>query len=215
MCGFVGFTGSNENKEAVLDKMMGRIVHRGPDMGAAFIDDSLALGFRRLSIIDLSTDGAQPMTNSAEDGNLVVVFNGEIYNFAELRQELTAAGHRFVSQTDTEVLLHGYEQYGPDLTDHLRGRFAFVIYDRRAQRLFAARDFFGIKPFYYTRLSDGSLLFGSEIKAFLEHPLFEPRVNAQSNQCAKRHITGNAGKTVKMEGFHGQLSRVLLRLPIA
>ncbi|MDR3136226.1 MAG: asparagine synthase (glutamine-hydrolyzing) [Coriobacteriales bacterium] len=180
MCGFIGFSSALAQREQVLEKMMQRIVHRGPDMGATFVDDHIALGFRRLSIIDLSRDGAQPMTNSAEDGNVVVVFNGEIYNFAQMRQELESLGHRFVSQTDTEVLLHGYEHYGSALPERLRGMFAFVIYDRHAGRLFGARDRFGIKPFYYSLLTDGSLLFGSEIKAFLEHPLFKPQVNEQA-----------------------------------
>ncbi|MDR2672190.1 MAG: asparagine synthase (glutamine-hydrolyzing) [Coriobacteriales bacterium] len=180
MCGFVGFTSDITDKDSILEKMMQRIVHRGPDMGSTYSDESLALGFRRLSIIDLSEAGLQPMTNSVEDSSVVVVFNGEIYNFAALRGTLEQAGHRFASNTDTEVLLHGYEHYGTGLTDHLRGMFAFVIYDRQAQRLFGARDFFGIKPFYYTRLCDGSLLFGSEIKAFLDHPLFVPQVNEQA-----------------------------------
>ncbi|MDR3314933.1 MAG: asparagine synthase (glutamine-hydrolyzing) [Coriobacteriales bacterium] len=180
MCGFVGFTGIIENRETTLTSMMDRIAHRGPDMAGSFLDDNIALGFRRLSIIDLSEAGRQPMTNEAEDSSLVIVFNGEIYNYQALRAELIARGHRFFSHTDTEVLLHGYQEYGASLTDHLRGMFAFVIYDRENARLFGARDFFGIKPFYYTLLPDGGFLFGSEIKSFLEHPAFVKAVNPEA-----------------------------------
>jgi asparagine synthase (glutamine-hydrolysing) len=176
----VGFTSSIADRQAVLEKMMDRIAHRGPDMAGSFIDDAIALGFRRLSIIDLSEAGRQPMTNCAEGSTLQIVFNGEIYNFQEIRAELMACGHQFTSNTDTEVLLHGYEEYGSSLTDHLRGMFAFCIYDAANQRLFGARDFFGIKPFYYSFLEDGSFLFGSEIKSFLEHPGFKPAVNPQA-----------------------------------
>ena len=147
-------------------------------MAGDFIDDDMALGFRRLSIIDLSEDGAQPMTN--EDGSIVTVFNGEIYNFAELREELSAKGHCFKCHADTEVLVHGYEEYGESLVERLRGMFAFVIWDRNKKTLFGARDHFGIKPFYYGSLSDGSLIFGSEIKSFLEHPNFVKAVNRRA-----------------------------------
>lgn len=178
MCGFAGFSGRLENKKEIINAMMGRIIHRGPDMAGDFIDDDMALGFRRLSIIDLSEDGAQPMTN--EDGSIVTVFNGEIYNFAELREELSAKGHCFKCHADTEVLVHGYEEYGESLVERLRGMFAFVIWDRNKKTLFGARDHFGIKPFYYGSLSDGSLIFGSEIKSFLEHPNFVKAVNRRA-----------------------------------
>lgn len=178
MCGFAGFSGRLENKKEIINAMMGRIIHRGPDMAGDFIDDDMALGFRRLSIIDLSEDGAQPMTN--EDGSIVTVFNGEIYNFAELRDELSAKGHCFKCHADTEVLVHGYEEYGESLVERLRGMFAFVIWDRNKKTLFGARDHFGIKPFYYGSLSDGSLIFGSEIKSFLEHPNFVKAVNRRA-----------------------------------
>ncbi len=178
MCGFVGFSGKLENKKEIINAMMGRIVHRGPDMAGDFIDDDMALGFRRLSIIDLSDSGTQPMYN--EDGSLSVVFNGEIYNFAELREELIAKGHTFRCNADTEVIVHGYEEYGEKLTEKLRGMFAFVIWDRNKKVLFGARDHFGIKPFYYGTLSDGSLIFGSEIKSFLEHPNFVKAVNKKA-----------------------------------
>ena len=178
MCGFAGFSGRLENKKEIINAMMGRIIHRGPDMAGDFIDDDMALGFRRLSIIDLSEDGTQPMTN--EDGSIVTVFNGEIYNFAELREELSAKGHCFKCHADTEVLVHGYEEYGESLVERLRGMFAFVIWDRNKKTLFGARDHFGIKPFYYGSLSDGSLIFGSEIKSFLEHPNFVKAVNRRA-----------------------------------
>lgn len=179
MCGFVGFTGSIDNRQGVLTAMMDRIVHRGPDMGGTQLTDDVALGFRRLSILDLSEAGAQPMGN--EDGSVFVTFNGEIYNFQELRRELEAAGHTFHCNADTEVLVHGYEEWGEQLVDRLRGMYGFVVYDGRAHKLFGARDIFGIKPFYYYRTpGEGDLLFGSEIKSFLEHPGFVKAVNKKA-----------------------------------
>lgn len=178
MCGFVGFSGKLENKKKIINDMMARIVHRGPDMAGDFVDEDIALGFRRLSIIDLSDDGAQPMYN--EDGNIVIVFNGEIYNFRELREELISAGHTFRCGSDTEVIIHGYEEFGEKVVERLRGMFAFVIWDRTNKTLFGARDHFGIKPFYYGYTSDGALIFGSEIKSFLEHPRFVKAVNKKT-----------------------------------
>lgn len=178
MCGFVGFTGQHENKKEILHRMMARIVHRGPDMAGDYVDENAALGFRRLSIIDLSEAGNQPMTN--EDGSIVIAFNGEIYNFLSLREELVAKGHVFKTRCDTEVIVHGYEEYGTDIVVRLRGMFAFVIIDKKKNRLFGARDYFGIKPFYYTKLSDGNIAFGSEIKTFLEHPAFVKAVNEKA-----------------------------------
>lgn len=178
MCGFVGFTGSIENKEAVLEAMMNRIVHRGPDMGGQYFDGDVSMGFRRLSILDLSEAGRQPMTSV--DGNVTVTFNGEIYNFQELRAQLEAAGHTFHCNADTEVLVHGYEEWGEGLVDRLRGMYGFVIYDKRNQRLYGARDIFGIKPFCYGRTAQGDLLFGSEIKSFLDHPGFVKAVNKKA-----------------------------------
>ncbi len=175
MCGFVGFTGRLEDKREYLNRMMDRIIHRGPDMAGEYLDDDVALGFRRLSIIDLSEAGRQPMCS--EDGNTVIVFNGEIYNFMELRRELEEKGHTFHTDTDTESLIHGYEEYGEELVRHLRGMFAFVIWDKRRKLLYGARDFFGIKPFYYGKLKNGELIFGSEIKSFLDHPEFEKKLN--------------------------------------
>ena len=174
MCGFAGFVGSVENRETVLEHMMDTIIHRGPDSSGKFVDEDAALGFRRLSIIDLSAVGDQPLYN--EDRSKVLVFNGEIYNYQELRQELVAAGHVFVSNTDSETLLHGYEEWGASMLDRLRGMYAFVIWDRNEKKLFGARDIFGIKPMYYAQMND-TLLFASEIKAFLEHPKFDKVFN--------------------------------------
>lgn len=173
MCGFVGFTNYIKDDGTVLEKMMNRIVHRGPDSSGKFIDNDIALGFRRLSIIDLA-EGDQPMFN--EDKSLVLVFNGEIYNFKDLRAELLEKGHTFANNSDSEVLVHGYEEWGEDLVTKLRGMFAFVIFDRNNKSIYAARDMFGIKPFYYTFMGD-SFIFGSEIKAFLEHPEFKKSLN--------------------------------------
>ena len=176
MCGFIGFSGKLDNKKDVLTKMMNRIVHRGPDMGGQYIDDDIALGFRRLSILDLTEAGAQPMFN--EDNTVACVFNGEIYNFMDLRTELEAKGHTFHCGADTEVLIHGYEEYGTDLVYKLRGMYAFVLWDTKTKTLFGARDIFGIKPFYYCPLENGEgMLFGSEIKSFLDHPKFKKAVN--------------------------------------
>ncbi len=177
MCGFIGFTGELLNKEQYLKQMMDRIVHRGPDMDGQYTDEDVALGFRRLSIIDLSAK-SQPMFN--EDGSVVLVFNGEIYNFLDLREELIARGHTFETKCDAEVLVHGYEEYGEELVSHLRGMFAFVIWDKKAKKLFGARDHFGIKPMYYGYLKTGELIFGSEIKSFLDHPDFEKAVNPRA-----------------------------------
>ena len=174
MCGIVGFVGARDNAQEILQAMMDRIAHRGPDGQGQFLEGPVALGQRRLSIIDLE-GGRQPMYN--EDESLVVVFNGEIYNFQALREELTAAGHTFATRSDTEVLLHGYEQWGREMLGRLRGMFTFAIWDRREKTLFCARDHFGIKPLYYYRSEDGELLFGSEIKSFLDHPSFRKELN--------------------------------------
>ena len=178
MCGFVGFTNHIGNGAEVVEKMMDRIAHRGPDQAGKFVDERVAMGFRRLSIIDLSEAGSQPMEN--EDGSVVITFNGEIYNHAGLREELKAAGHTFKSRADTEVLIHGYEEWGlTALLGKLRGMFAFVIYDKRDGSLCGARDFFGIKPLYYGRFGD-TFMWGSEIKSFLEHPAFDKQLNTDT-----------------------------------
>ncbi len=176
MCGFTGFTNKINDDGTVLGAMMNRIIHRGPDSAGQYVDGNIALGFRRLSIIDLA-DGDQPMFN--EDRSMVLTFNGEIYNFKELREELIAAGHTFANHSDSEVLLHGYEQWGTELVKRLRGMYAFVIYNKKDGSLFGARDIFGIKPFYYAQMN-GSLLFGSEIKSFLEHPDFKKELNEEA-----------------------------------
>ena len=174
MCGIVGFVGARENAQTILQAMMDRIAHRGPDGQGQFLEGPVALGQRRLSIIDLD-GGKQPMYN--EDSSLVVVFNGEIYNFQALTAELQAAGHTFATRSDTEVLLHGYEEWGKGMLDRLRGMFTFALWDRKAETLFVARDHFGIKPLYYYQNEEGELLFGSEIKSFLDHPGFHKALN--------------------------------------
>lgn len=177
MCGIVGFTNKIKDDGTVIRRMMNRIIHRGPDSEGMYVDEDIALGFRRLSIIDLSEKGSQPIFN--EDKSLVITFNGEIYNYRRLKDELLKAGHSFYTETDTEVLIHGYEQWGRDMLQRLRGMFAFVIYDKRDGSLFGARDFFGIKPLYYTRMGD-TLMWGSEIKSFIEHPEFRKELNTEA-----------------------------------
>ena len=172
MCGIVGLVTKKE-KENTIKLMSDRIKHRGPDGDGYFIDGDVALGHRRLSIIDLST-GDQPMFN--EDGSVVTVFNGEIYNYQELKEELIALGHDFKTKSDTEVLVHGYEEWHTDLPKHLRGMFAFAIYDKNKNEVFLARDNFGIKPLYYAKMND-TFMFASEIKAFLDVPDFEKVFN--------------------------------------
>lgn len=173
MCGFCGFTGNLVKSEEILTGMMNKIIHRGPDSDGKFISDDIAMGFRRLSIIDLD-HGSQPMSNETDD--IVITFNGEIYNHQELREELIAKGHVFKNNSDTEVLIHSYEEYGEKMLDNLRGMFAFVIWDSKNKTLFGARDFFGIKPFYYAEI-DGQLVYGSEIKSILEYPGYKKAVN--------------------------------------
>lgn len=174
MCGIVGFTNCIDNSNVVISDMMDRIKHRGPDAEGKYVDEGIALGHRRLSIIDVSSQGDQPLFN--EDGSVVLVFNGEIYNFQGIREKLVAAGHKFKTKTDSEVLVHGYEEYGPKLLDMLRGMFSFVIWDKNKKELFGARDFFGIKPLYYAKMNN-TFMFGSEIKSFLAHPHFKKELN--------------------------------------
>ena len=175
MCGFVGYINKEKDKTSTIKKMSDLIAHRGPDSDGYYCDKNIALGFRRLSIIDLKS-GSQPIFN--EDKSMVIVFNGEIYNFESLREELIKLGHKFSTKTDTEVLLHGYEQWQEKILDRLRGMFAFVIYDINKEEMFAARDFYGIKPFYYAKM-DNTLIFGSEIKSFLIHPHFKKELNTK------------------------------------
>lgn len=175
MCGFAGYIHNygTFDKEEVIHKMADRIKHRGPDDAHYYIDDGIALGFRRLSIIDLE-GGRQPILS--EDGSLVLLFNGEIYNYQELREELIKAGHVFTTKTDSETILHGYEEYGKKILDRLRGMFAFIIWNKNTKELFGARDIFGIKPFYYYKKGK-EFMFGSEIKSFLSHPNFEKELD--------------------------------------
>ncbi|MBP5313897.1 MAG: asparagine synthase (glutamine-hydrolyzing) [Eggerthellaceae bacterium] len=176
MCGFVGFGGFDypmDTASAVIKDMADRIIHRGPDEEGYFVSDDIAMGFRRLSIIDLATSH-QPMKN--QTGSVVVTFNGEIYNFMELRSQLQSMGYEFVTSGDTEVIVHGYEAWGVGVFEKLRGMFAIAIWDDNNKQLVCARDLFGIKPFYYQHL-EGRLIYGSEIKAFLAHPGFKKELN--------------------------------------
>ena len=182
MCGFVGFISKDQGKKKIIKDMADIIQHRGPDSDGYYVNDNVALGFRRLSIIDLE-GGSQPIFN--EDKTKVIVFNGEIYNYREIKEELLTKGHVFSTESDTEVLLHGYEEYKEKILDKLRGMFAFVIYDIKHNSLFGARDFYGIKPMYYYRDKD-SFMFGSEIKSFLGHPSFKKELN---RDMLKQYLT--------------------------
>ncbi|MGH9836331.1 MAG: asparagine synthase (glutamine-hydrolyzing) [Blastocatellia bacterium] len=176
MCGILGFINldhANRADDRIARRMAEAIVHRGPDDEGFYFKDNVALGMRRLSIIDLET-GHQPISN--EDESVWVVFNGEIYNFLELRQRLVARGHQFRTHSDTEVIVHLYDDYGDDLVDHLNGMFAFALWDQRRERLLVARDRMGEKPLYFTQTTD-SFIFASELKSLVEHPLVERRVN--------------------------------------
>jgi len=175
MCGICGIAGPGADVEAVR-RMNGRLVHRGPDSDGEFAADGVALAMRRLSIIDLER-GDQPIAN--EDGTVTVVQNGEIYNYRELRRELEGRGHRFRTASDTEVLVHLFEEHGEDFAERLRGMFAIAIWDARERRLLLARDRFGIKPLYY-RLRDGALSFASELKALLEQPGFSREIDPRA-----------------------------------
>lgn len=176
MCGICGFIGEKKGKETILRNMMGAIRHRGPDSEGIYLTEKAALGFCRLSIIDLEK-GQQPMHN--EEQNLALVFNGEIYNYQELRARLVAEGHRFASQADSETIVHGFERYGTGLLEQIRGMFAFAIWDDKKAQLFAARDFFGIKPFYYA-IIDGCFVFASEIKSILQFPGCPRKLNEEA-----------------------------------
>ena len=184
MCGFVGFINRDCDKkvknEMIVHRMADRIVHRGPDQDDYYVDSWVSLGFRRLSIIDVE-GGSQPLRNA--DESKILVFNGEIYNYKELRDELECKGYRFKTNTDSETILHGYEEWGKDVLNRLRGMFSFVIWDCTEKKLFGARDIFGIKPFFYYLNSDEenaeTFMFASEIKAFLENPYFIKELNEE------------------------------------
>lgn len=173
MCGIAGFIGGKEgrldsdSRHALLDRMCNVIRHRGPDDQGTEIVGRAALGMRRLSIIDLE-GGHQPMSGC--DSRITIVFNGEIYNYRELQRELENRGHNFHTRSDTETIVHAYEEYGDACVERLRGMFAFAIWDAHSERLFAARDRAGEKPFYYSLTSHGTFVFGSELKCLLEHP---------------------------------------------
>ncbi|HZS10442.1 MAG TPA: asparagine synthase (glutamine-hydrolyzing) [Blastocatellia bacterium] len=176
MCGIVGFI--NTERERTADERLARamaaaIIHRGPDDEGFYSSRNVALGMRRLSIIDLA-GGHQPIPN--EDGSVWVVFNGEIYNFRELREKLVARGHQLKTSSDTEVIVHLYEDYGDELVRHLNGMFAFALWDERRERLLVARDRMGEKPLYWT-LTDSAFIFASELKALLTHPTVERKLN--------------------------------------
>jgi len=177
ICGVVNRDRGNPVPPKLLRAMCDTIRHRGPDDEGSFIRGNIALGARRLSIIDVA-GGHQPLSN--EDGSIWVAYNGEIYNFQELKQELTAAGHRFATSTDTEVLAHGYEEWGEDIVQRLRGMFAFAIWDKKNDAVRIFRDRLGIKPLYYALLDNGTLVFGSEIKAILKHPGVPRRLDPQA-----------------------------------
>lgn len=183
MCGIAGFIEHSVAPESpdhtnervvVLDRMCRVIRHRGPDDQGMWVEGGVALGMRRLSIIDLA-GGHQPLSGCGDSAT--IVFNGEIYNYRELQQELEGRGHRFRTHSDTEAIVHAYEEYGTACVDHLRGMFAFALWDKRAQKLFIARDRVGKKPLYYTLTRSGTLVFGSELKSLLEHPEVTREIN--------------------------------------
>ena len=176
MCGIAGFMGQVKNRADVIRNMTEVITHRGPDSDGFFTDDNISMGFRRLSIIDLGA-GHQPIYN--EDKSLVLTFNGEIYNYKDLRKELIAKGHKFYTDTDSEVLVHGFEEWKEDMLPKLRGMFGFAIYNTKDNSLFIARDFFGIKPMHYTQIGN-DFVYASEIKSILEYPKFEKKFNRKA-----------------------------------
>lgn len=199
MCGICGFNWSDDR---LLARMMRVQAHRGPDDSGTYTDAAVSLGHRRLSIIDLTAHGRQPMRN--EDGSLRLVFNGEIYNYVELADELRRLGHTLASRTDTEVILHAYEQWGEACLQRLNGQFAFGLYDARRRRCFLARDRFGIKPLYYWR-SGGRFAFASEIKALLEHPAVPRRPDDQIIYDYLAFNRANDGRRTFFEGVHALL----------
>lgn len=191
MCGIAGIynTGGEPVDRAVLARMSGIIGYRGPDGERFYEDGGVGLAHRALRIIDLSDAAQQPMAN--EDGTLFLIFNGEIYNYVELRPELEARGHRFSSHSDTETILHAYEEWGPDCLPRLNGMFAFALWDSLERRIFIARDRIGVKPLYYS-WRDGTLAFASEIKALLEHPgvRVEPNLDAIAQYMNAMYTVG-------------------------
>ncbi len=194
MCGISGIAFSpqtgREVDRAKLVRMSDILHHRGPDAGGVFVDGNIGLGHRRLSIVDVD-HGVQPMFNS--DRSCSIVYNGEVYNHADYREDLIARGYEFQNRSDTETILHLYEEHGRDCVDHLRGMFAFAIWDKRKQELFIARDRFGVKPLYYVHDDQGSLYFASEIKSLLEAGAIKPEINfnALPDQLANHGTSGD------------------------
>jgi asparagine synthase (glutamine-hydrolysing) len=179
MCGIAGFISRKKDtpfaeREILLDKMCRVIEHRGPDEQGLAVEGRAALGMRRLSIIDLKT-GQQPIYS--QDGNLFIVFNGEIYNYQELKRELESLGHRFKTNSDTETILHAYEEFGADCLQKLRGMFAFAIWNKKDESLFIARDRVGKKPLFYALTGKGNFVFGSELKVLLTHGEIEQEID--------------------------------------
>lgn len=177
MCGIAGIIAQTEEPKQTLDEMLDSIIHRGPDDSGTFIDKNIAIGMRRLSIIDVD-GGKQPI--SSRDGSIVIVFNGEIYNFKELREGLVSRGHTFKTHTDTEVILHLYEELGEDVVKSLRGMFTFLIYDMKKGNVIVARDPFGIKPLYYMMNGDSVSAIASEIKSLLTIPEYKKKINEEA-----------------------------------
>src|ERR1041385_1087152 len=184
MCGITGFVDhastlrlADDERAQTLERMCHVIRHRGPDDQGTLLTRGAALGMRRLSIIDLA-GGKQPICN--EDGNVTIVFNGEIYNYRDLQKNLESMGHCFRTNSDTETIVHAYEAFGPSCVNHLRGMFAFAIWDKSEQRMFIARDRVGKKPLYFSITSDGTFVFGSELKTLLEFPGVQRKINSQA-----------------------------------
>lgn len=175
MCGIVGFVDQNKksDKDIIIKKMADQIIHRGPDGEGYYTDDTVALGHRRLSIIDIER-GGQPIYN--KEKTMAIVFNGEIYNYESLKEELISLGYSFETKTDTEVILHGYEAFKDEIFSKLRGMFSFVIYDKKNKEIIGVRDHFGMKPFYYYK-NENEFMFASEIKSMLVHPNFQKQIN--------------------------------------
>lgn len=173
MCGINGIISKEKNKDKLIKDMNERIIHRGPDAEGIYVDDNVALGQRRLSIIDLA-GGNQPIYN--KDKSILIIYNGEVYNYKQLKEELSE--YEFQTESDTEVILHGYEKWGHELPKKLRGMFAYAIYDKNKNEIFISRDHFGIKPLYYYQNKE-VILFGSEIKSFLAHPKFKKELNKE------------------------------------
>ena len=205
MCGINGIAYSPTSRRQVDEKrliaMRDVLIHRGPDDSGVFVDGNIGLGHRRLSIVDVE-HGAQPIFGSHRSS--VIVYNGEIYNHGDHRDELLARGHKFTTHCDTETILHLYEEHGRDCVDYLRGMFAFAIWDKNKRELFLARDRFGVKPLYYVHDQDGSLFFASEIKSLLEVGAVKPEINfnALPDQFANH---GTSGDETLFAGVKGLL----------